>query len=61
MSDENRFTNQKLDSKDYAVEEGRADVVKRAVGVVGLLGSAVIIGCKLIPNIVKEIGKVTKV
>ena len=56
MSEENRFTDQKLDSKDYAAEEGRADVVKGVAGFVGLLGSAVIVGRKLIPKIVKGIG-----
>ena len=61
MSDENRFTDQKLDSKDYAAEEGRADLVKGVAGFVGLLGSAVIVGRKLIPKIMKRIGKITKI
>lgn len=61
MSNENRFTDQKLDSKDYVAEEGRADVVKGVAGAVGLLGSVVIVGRKLIPKIVKGIGKITKI
>lgn len=60
MSEENRFTDQKLDSKDYAAEEGRADVVKGVAGFVGLLGPVVTVGCKLIPKIVKRISKITK-
>lgn len=61
MSDENRFTDQKLDSKDYAAEEGRAYAVKGLAGFVGLLGSAVIVGRKLIPKIMKRIGKIAKI
>lgn len=61
MSNENRFIDQKLDSKDYAAEEGRADAVKNGVGLAALLGTVVVVGRKLVPKIVKGIGKITKI
>jgi hypothetical protein len=61
MSNESRFTNQKLDSKDYAAEEGRADAVKNGAALVTLLGTVVVVGRKLVPKIVKGIGKITKI